>query len=133
MNEQEVKDYYLGESFKLTTEFNLESTERQHRGIDLLAKSSTPIYSLTDGTVTKVFNNDQIGGYGIRVKDKDGISYQYLHMKNFPTLKEGQNVAAGDILGLVGNSGLSQAPHVDIKIMKENRFIDPLHYLKGIE
>ncbi|MGG0308280.1 M23 family metallopeptidase [Priestia megaterium] len=132
MNEQEVKNYYLGESFKLTTVFNPEGAERRHRGIDLAAKTSTPIYSLTDGTVVKVFN-DAVAGYGVRIKDKDGASYQYLHMKNFPTLEEGQNVSVGDILGLVGNTGLSTSSHVDIKIMKENRFIDPMHYLKGIE
>jgi murein DD-endopeptidase MepM/ murein hydrolase activator NlpD len=99
---------------------------RMHWGIDITAPSGTPIYATADGTVN--FNGRK-GGYGKTCMVDHGYGYQtlYGHMKTV-TVKKGQRVKRGEIIGYVGSTGLSQAPHVHYEVIYNNKKVDPVNY-----
>ena len=99
---------------------------RMHWGIDISAPSGTPIYSTGDGKINFVGRN---GGYGKTCIVDHGYGYKtlYGHMKTI-SVKKGQKVKRGEIIGYVGSTGLSRAPHVHYEIIYNNKKIDPVNY-----
>lgn len=119
--------------------------QRQHSGLDITADIGTEVHAIADGTVllaefdgttTEGFDafND---GYGNKVEcvNVDGRRVVYGHLRAF-TVKPGQKVKQGDIIGLTGCSGGSRVPHLHLEIRKTNtedtgleNTIDPLELL----
>lgn len=99
---------------------------RMHYGIDISAPSGTPIYATGDGKVKLVGRH---GGYGKTVIIDHGYGYQtlYGHMKTIIVKKHGK-VKRGEIIGYVGNTGLSRSPHVHYEVVYNNKKIDPVNY-----
>ena len=99
---------------------------RMHWGIDITAPSGTPIYATADGTIS--FNGRK-GGYGKTCMIDHGYGYQtlYGHMKTI-TVRNGQKVKRGEIIGYVGNTGLSQSPHVHYEVIYNNQKVNPVNY-----
>jgi murein DD-endopeptidase MepM/ murein hydrolase activator NlpD len=99
---------------------------RMHYGIDITAPSGTPIYATGDGSVKFVGRH---GGYGNTVIIDHGYGYQtlYGHMKTI-SVKKYNRVKRGEIIGYVGNTGLSRAPHVHYEVIYNNKKIDPVNY-----
>jgi murein DD-endopeptidase MepM/ murein hydrolase activator NlpD len=80
------------------------SGNRRHQGIDIFAPCGTPIHSATDGVVFTVGTNS-LGGQIVRVLGPGGYWHYYAHLSRFADVKEGQRVAAGTVLGYVGDTG----------------------------
>lgn len=101
-------------------------TLRMHTGIDFAAKKGTPIYATGDGTVT---NPKGENGYGIVCIIDHGYGFQslYGHMSKM-IVKPGERVKRGQVIGYVGSTGLSVAPHCHYEIIKNGKKIDPIHY-----
>lgn len=99
---------------------------RMHWGIDITAKSGTPIYATADGTIS--FNGRK-GGYGKTCVVDHGYGYQtqYGHMKTI-TVRKGTKVQRGEIIGYVGSTGLSQSPHVHYEVIYNNKKVNPVNY-----
>lgn len=99
---------------------------RMHWGIDITAPSGTPIYATADGTVN--FNGHK-GGYGKTCVIDHGYGYQtlYGHMKTI-TVRNGQKVKRGEIIGYVGSTGLSQSPHVHYEVIYNDKKVNPVNY-----
>ena len=99
---------------------------RMHHGIDISAPSGTPIFATGDGTVKTA---GRLGGYGKTVIIDHGYGYQtlYGHMKTI-IVKKYKKVRRGEIIGYVGNTGLSRAPHVHYEIIYNKKKIDPVNY-----
>lgn len=99
---------------------------RMHWGIDITAPSGTPIYATADGTIS--FNGRK-GGYGKTCMVDHGYGYQtlYGHMKTI-TVRKGQKVKRGEIIGYVGSTGLSQSPHVHYEVIYNNKKVNPVNY-----
>jgi len=99
---------------------------RMHHGIDISAPSGTPIFATGDGTIKSVGRN---GGYGKTVVIDHGYGYQtlYGHM-NTIIVKKYKKVRRGEIIGYVGNTGLSRAPHIHYEIIYNKKKIDPVNY-----
>ncbi len=98
-----------------------------HFGVDFTAPRHTPIYSTGDGVVERVIRS--FGGYGKQVVINHGFGYKtrYAHMQDF-NVKKGDQVKRGDMIGTVGNSGLSTAPHLHYEILKDNKKVNPVNY-----
>lgn len=98
-----------------------------HFGVDFTAPRHTPIYATGDGVVEKVIRN--FGGYGKQVIINHGFGYKtiYAHMQEF-NVKKGDRVKRGDMIGSVGNSGLSTAPHLHYEILKDGKKVNPVNY-----
>lgn len=102
-------------------------TMRMHTGIDFAAKSGTPIYATGDGVVVDPKGNQS--GYGIVCIIGHGYGYQtlYGHMSRM-VVSVGQRVKRGQIIGYVGSTGLSVAPHCHYEVIKNGVKIDPVHF-----
>jgi len=89
---------------------------RPHHGIDLAAKRGTPVKSTADGTI--VFTGER-GGYGkvIEIQHDQNIRTIYAHLHNFSTtIKPGQPVHKGQVIGTVGATGAATGPHVHYEV-----------------
>jgi murein DD-endopeptidase MepM/ murein hydrolase activator NlpD len=100
---------------------------KMHSGIDFAASIGTPIYATADGKVVNV--DVKFSGYGKLVEIDHGFGYRtrYAHMHDF-AVKNGQNVRRGDLIGYVGNTGLSTAPHLHYEVLINGTQVDPVHY-----
>lgn len=98
-----------------------------HSGADIDAPSGTPIKAVADGIVIYA---GWLGSYGIVVFIKHGsnITTVYAHMQYF-TVELNQYVKQGDIIGYVGNTGLSTGPHLHFEIRIDGKPVDPQKYL----
>ncbi|MDW7691997.1 M23 family metallopeptidase [Flammeovirgaceae bacterium SG7u.111] len=99
---------------------------RAHTGVDFTAKTGTPIYATGDGKVTLV---NRVGGYGKQIEISHGYGYKtkYAHMSDF-NVTVGQSVKRGQVIGYVGNTGLSSGPHLHYEVHYQNRKVDPVNY-----
>jgi peptidoglycan LD-endopeptidase LytH len=77
---------------------------RRHEGIDIFAPKGTPVVSTTRGIVTRVGMN-RLGGQIVGVLGPGLEWHYYAHLDRFGTLRQGDIVQAGDVLGYVGNTG----------------------------
>jgi murein DD-endopeptidase MepM/ murein hydrolase activator NlpD len=102
-------------------------TRKMHYGMDFSAKTGTEIYSTGDGVVSKVKRSKR--GYGNYVKINHGFGYEtlYAHMSKY-IVKRGQKVKRGEVIGYVGNSGISTAPHLHYEVRKDNKKINPMNF-----
>jgi murein DD-endopeptidase MepM/ murein hydrolase activator NlpD len=100
---------------------------KMHSGIDFAASIGTPIYATADGKVVTV--DVKFSGYGKLVEIDHGFGYRtrYAHMHDF-AVRAGQNVKRGDLVGYVGNTGLSTAPHLHYEVLINGTQVDPVHY-----
>ena len=102
---------------------------KMHHGMDFTAKKGTPIYATGDGKVIKASRGS---GFGRVVYIDHGFGYvtKYGHMSKFNT-KKGRQVKRGDIIGYVGNSGLSSGSHLHYEVHKNGKPINPVNFYHG--
>ncbi|MCZ8354499.1 MAG: M23 family metallopeptidase [Cyclobacteriaceae bacterium] len=101
--------------------------KKMHTGIDFAASIGTPIYATADGKVMEV--SIKFSGYGKMVEIDHGFGFRtrYAHMHDF-AVRPGQQVRRGDLIGYVGNTGLSTAPHLHYEVLLNGNHINPVHY-----
>ena len=105
--------------------------EKLHNGIDLKAEEGTPVVATASGTIEIAeFDNDH-GNY-VQIKHSDTFETRYSHLKNF-IVKSGSEVNKGDIIGYVGNTGMSTAPHLHYEVRKNGEPVDPKPYMNIVE
>jgi len=99
-----------------------------HKGIDLTALKGTPVYATAKGRVSIATNAND--GYGNKVFINHGYGYLtvYAHLHKI-NVKVGQEVNLGDLIGQVGNTGISVAPHLHYEVRKNDRPVNPLAYI----
>ena len=97
-----------------------------HQGIDIGAKTGTPVAAADGGVVVMA---GWYGGYGktVQVKHDDGTITQYSHL-SWWDVNEGDTVAQGQEIGLVGSTGNSTGPHLHLGVIKNDRYVDPKTY-----
>ncbi|MGI9667528.1 MAG: M23 family metallopeptidase [Acidimicrobiia bacterium] len=122
---------------------------RRHQGTDIMSPRGTPILAVSDGTVEE-FGTHRLSGYFVRLDHGNGTKTTYMHLNNdlpgtddgeggswtafYPTLTEGQEVAAGQIIGYVGDSGNAEGtqPHVHFELRLDGEKTNPFPYLKDV-
>ncbi len=99
-----------------------------HNGWDIANPEGTPVYAVDDGVVKFAGWSDR--GYGNMVVIDHG-SYQtlYAHLRDAPSVSEGQSVVAGQVIGSMGNTGFSTGPHLHFEIRHGSSLIDPGPYI----
>jgi len=98
-----------------------------HTGMDFTAPSGTDIYATGNGTVASVNSSKRGLGNHIIINHGYGYSSVYAHLDSF-NVRAGQKVERGDVIGFVGNTGLSIAPHLHYEIKLNGRYVDPVNY-----
>ncbi len=119
-----IKDGWYGDRSKST---------RRHMGTDIRAREWQDIPSCTAGEIVRIAYNDIAGNY-VTVKDDYGFYYSYCHMVELTTfLSEGDRVEQGQLIGHVGNTGNSDAPHLHLSIIApEYVYINPYPVLARV-
>lgn len=119
----------LGE-YEITSSFGkradpLTKELKHHFGIDLKAPTGTPVLATADGKVVRV--EDQPNGYGKFVVIQHSNNYQtrYAQLSEFK-VSIGSIVKKGNVIGLVGSSGRSTAPHLHYEVTIDGKRIDPI-------
>ena len=100
---------------------------KMHTGIDFSSQVGTPIYATADGTVDKV--EFSFSGYGKMVEIEHGFGYRtrYAHMHGF-AVRKGQHIKRGELIGYVGNTGLSTGPHLHYEVHVQGKQVNPVYY-----
>jgi murein DD-endopeptidase MepM/ murein hydrolase activator NlpD len=100
-----------------------------HTGVDLAAPAGTPVYAATAGRVRVGYDASGAGLY-VSVAYDDRVRILYCHLREARVVS-GTKVAAGDLIGLVGSTGLSTGPHVHLEIQVDGRSVDPAGWLES--
>ncbi len=102
-------------------------TRKYHWGMDFSAPKGTPVYATGNGVVEKAIRT--IRGLGNYVKINHGFGYVtvYGHMEKYVVF-ENQKVKRGDLIGYIGTSGTSTAPHLHYEVHKLDRKMNPVYY-----
>lgn len=119
---------------KVSSEFGLRSNPfggrsyEVHEGIDFAGPIGQPILAAAEGTVVKA---DYDRGYGNHVKIDHGYHYEtlYAHLSRM-TVKLGDQVQRGDVIGYLGHTGRSSGPHLHYGIYRNGRAVNPRYFLK---
>ena len=98
-----------------------------HYGVDFSAPQGTPIYATGNGTVKMTKKSRRGFGNHIVIDHSYGYESLYAHMQKY-TVRRGQKVKRGDLIGYVGNSGKSTAPHLHYEVHKDGRKVNPAYY-----
>lgn len=99
---------------------------KMHSGVDWSDRIGTPILAAGNGTVVKA---GWAGGYGrrIEIEHANGYTSTYSHLSGFARgISDGSRVRQGQVIGYLGNSGLSTGPHLHYEVMVNGRFVDPM-------
>ncbi len=99
---------------------------RPHTGVDYAAPKGTPIHAVADGTVTfKGWGGG--GGNTLKIKHAGNLMTGYMHMSGYAKgLARGSRVKQGQLIGYVGSTGASTGPHLDYRIWKNGKPVNPL-------
>jgi len=100
---------------------------RPHHGTDFGARRGTPLLAVESGTVIYA---GWMRGYGkvVKIRHKSGFVSLYGHQSRI-RVRRGQKVKKGQIIGYVGNTGISTGPHLHFGLMKRGRWVNPMKYL----
>lgn len=101
-----------------------------HAGMDFTAKTGTPVFATGDGVVAKADNT--LSGYGNHIEIRHGYGYMtlYAHLSRYK-VRAGNRVKRGDIIGYVGSTGRSEAPHLHYEVRKGGEVVNPLNFYYG--
>ena len=101
----------------------LENLTKFHYGTDLAAQSGDDILSFADGKVTEIGEDENNGRY-LRIEHENGYASMYAHCGTI-YVHQGQHVAAGEKIALVGSSGKVTGPHLHFELTKDGIYMNP--------
>lgn len=138
VKKEETKINYLGE--KVTREYSEKEPSYSstldvweiHKALDVQAKKGSKIKSIVNGKVTDVFKDDQ-HGVSVKVESKDKVAVVYSNLDDKVSVKKGQEVKDGDVIGKVGNTTSVESlegAHVHVTATKDGKSIDPMTLIK---
>lgn len=101
-----------------------------HFGMDFTAPRGTPVYASGNGVVKRADN--RASGYGKHIRIDHGYGYVSLYAHLFKyNVRVNQRVKRGDLIGFVGSTGRSEAPHLHYEIFKDGNRINPINFYYG--
>ncbi len=103
---------------------------KMHWGMDFTAPRGTPVYASGDGVVVRADNSASGFGKHIRIDHGYGYVSLYAHLSKY-NVRKGKKVKRGDLIGFVGSTGRSQAPHLHYEIRKNGDKINPINFYYG--
>ena len=104
---------------------------RVHNGVDIAAQQGTTVLAASAGAVLSV-TDDPLMGTTVVIQHGGGYTTQYSCLQKDPPVQEGDQVAAGDVIGLVGSTASaegSMGPHLHFSVSKDGQVIDPADYV----
>ena len=132
-NAQQLPDTPPLDMVEITSGFGLrmhpiKKQEMLHMGIDLKASTGTPVRATADGTVLQVAEDPKGYGKYIVIDHGANLFTKYAQLSGF-RVQPGEKVTRGQVIGLVGNSGASTAPHLHYEVIKDQQPVNPQDYM----
>ncbi len=124
VSNQDLKSMASGYGYRIHP---IYKTSKMHTGMDFSAQTGSEIYATGNGLIEKVEHSGR--GYGNHIVINHGYGYKtlYAHMSKTKA-KKGQKVKRGDVIGFVGNTGTSTAPHLHYEVIKGDKKINPINF-----
>ena len=128
-------DYCTPVSGTISSEFGyrdhpVEGEERFHNGVDLAANKGTEIDCFADGVVKAVGESSSYGKYCI-ITHEGGYSTLYAHCDRITT-SSGAEVAQGEKIAEVGETGIATGPHLHFELHKDGVYLNPIYYVSSL-
>ena len=103
---------------------------KKHWGMDFTAPRGTPIYATGNGRILRA--DQRATGFGKHIRIDHGFGYVtiYAHLSQY-NVRRGEKVKRGDIIGYVGSTGRSQAPHLHYEVWKDKKKINQINFYTG--
>ena len=104
---------------------------RTHDGVDLEAEAGTQVLAAANGVVENVFDSNM--GTSVLIDHQNGYKTVYANLDEGIAIKKGDEVAEGDVIGVVGSTALGDAtdlPHLHFEISKNGENVNPCDYIK---
>ena len=98
-----------------------------HQGVDLAGPEGTPIYAARSGRVT-VAGWTNAAGYYVTINHLDGFSSIYMHLSSY-CVSSGTTVSQGQLIGYMGNTGISTGSHLHFGIAYNGAYVNPANYV----
>lgn len=100
---------------------------RPHHGVDYAAPTGTPVHSIGDGVVTRKGYQKMGGGNYLYIKHNSVYTTSYMHLHGYAKgIYPGVRVKQGQLIGYVGKTGLATGPHLDFRVYRNGKAMDPL-------
>ena len=106
---------------------------RTHDGIDIAAADGTAVKAVHAGTVESV-GEDDLYGVVVVIDQGNGVKTTYADLRSTPAVKTGDTVAAGDVIGYLGNTAIcetAEGPHLHLSMTQDGKSIDPATVIPG--
>jgi hypothetical protein len=104
----------------------ISGLKNYHKGVDIGVPTGTEIRAGQDGVATTGYD---AGGYGyyVTIENADGLVSKYAHCSEL-LVSNGQSVAIGDVIALVGSTGNSTGPHLHLEVLKNGQYLNPIYF-----
>lgn len=115
----------ISSAFSLSRLHPILNVRRPHPGIDYAAPTGTPVWAVADG---EVIYRARAGGFGklVKIRHNNGYVSYYGHLSRFDAAaRVGTRVGQKQVIGYVGATGLATGPHLDYRLRKNGRFVNP--------
>ncbi|MBN2321484.1 MAG: M23 family metallopeptidase [Acidobacteria bacterium] len=117
----------VSSGFSLARRHPITKKVQPHLGVDYAAPTGTPVRAVGNGRVTFAGRKGANGNM-VHLSHPKGYETLYLHLSRF-TVKSGAHVSQGDVIGYVGSTGLSTGPHLDFRIRRYGKALNPLRMI----
>lgn len=102
----------------------------EHHGLDMIVHQDTPVYAAGKGVVTGVQRSGRGLGNVVEITHDGGYVTRYAHLDKI-TVSRGRKVDEETVIGQVGTSGMTIAPHLHYEVIKDGKVLDPVNYFFG--
>ncbi|MGM7720516.1 M23 family metallopeptidase [Metabacillus sp. Hm71] len=121
-------------SYKITSRYLQQEGFRNHphTGVDFKMAEGEPLRAIKEGVIHVKNFGDTNAGKTVLIEAEDGRTYIYGHLSKF-SVKEGQHVDAGQLIGYSGNTGHSTGAHLHFGVKEGGRFVDPSSNIEFIQ
>ena len=102
---------------------------KKHNGVDIVAPENTIVYAAASGIVEKASFFNGNAGHSVTIKHKYGFKTKYFHLNLF-IVNPNEKVKKGQIIGFLGSTGASTAPHLHYEVWKNEKVINPKKLLR---
>lgn len=121
-------DFYVASGYKMRMHPILK-INKFHKGMDFTAPKGTAVYASGDGEIYRAQRSTTFGNV-IYIDHGYGYKTIYAHLSKM-LVKRGENIKRGDLIGYVGNTGLSVAPHLHYEVHKNDVALNPINFYYG--
>ncbi len=121
-------DFYVASGYKMRMHPILK-INKFHKGMDFTAPKGTPVYASGDGEIYRAQRSSTFGKV-IYIDHGYGYKTIYAHLSDM-VVRRGESIKRGDLIGYVGNTGLSVAPHLHYEVHKNNVALNPINFYYG--